>query len=437
MKKTFVFGFVSYIAFVCIILFLGNNSYASNQPFIKIGLKWNSSYIKLSPTKQNGKLIAKGLTKKAISKSLDINCDNKNNIYINGKLFGKYVRVFPYRHGFISFNKRSYRGYFFIKAINRKLVVINVLLIEEYLYGIMKVEVNPNWPLEALKAQAVVARTYVVTHRKRHKDLGFDLCATTHCQVYRGVSAEVPILTKAVNATRGIIITYHGKPATVFYHADSGGHTASAKDVWGKNIPYLRGVPELYYNKCNSPYKHWKVKLTKDQIEKALKKAGYNITNLIDIQIYKRDRWGRAIQLLIYTSTGKIKISASKFRMIIGSSVIRSTWFDIKKRSQANKHSYLTEQKINKLLKELAQKGYISLDQLLKLLQAPKRAESFVKKFIDNQSPQKNIFIFEGRGWGHGVGMSQWGAKTLAEVGFNYKKILLHYFPGTHLKKIW
>ena len=256
--------------------------------------------------------------------------------------------------------------------------IINELGIEGYLYGVLPKEVSPSWPIEALKAQAVVSRTYVLNNIGRFEKKGYDLCSTYLSQVYGGVEVERPETTIAVEETRGEVLTYNGELAKVFFHSNSGGYTADVKYVWGMDIPYLKGRKDKY--SINSPQYRWKKRIKKDFILKKLRKEGYKIGKIKRIKLKGRTRSKRVKYFIIYTDKGKIKINSNRFRMICGPEIIRST-----------------------LIENLEMKG--------------------------------DSFIFEGRGWGHGVGFSQWGARNMALEGYNYRKILRFYFPGTKIEK--
>ncbi len=224
----------------------------------------------------------------------------------------------------IRWNNRPYRGHFRLFPEGRGFNVINVLGVEDYLKGVLKMEVNPAWPMESLKAQAIIARTYALRNRNRHGSSGFDICALNHCQVYRGVNAEDPILTKAVESTRGMVLKYQGAYAATFYHSDSGGHTANVSAVWGSSIPYLQGRPEPV--NYQSPYSSWQATIRMSDIQRALSSKGINVGKLSGIQVASTDSAGRAVDLALLGSSGRTTIRASQFRMIMGSDRIRSTF---------------------------------------------------------------------------------------------------------------
>lgn len=407
----------------------------------------------------------------ALSGSRKISERTKIELYFDGSSIrignDRYrgpITIISNKGSFISYNERTYRGRFEIIPKDRGFTIINILPIEEYLYGVLKAEISPSWPFEALKAQAVVSRTFALSNLGRHGRDGFDLCAGVHCQGYLGLAGEDPTLNKAVDSTRGEVITYNGSIAKVFYHSDSGGYTASAKSVWGEDIPYLRGKKEDFYSNCDSPHKRWSLELPSSKLIEILCENGFEIDEIKDIVITKKDDFSfRALTVRIVGTNGNIELPATRLRQIIGYSILRSTAFDVRKResptttkgksreeqaSQENKQLSKEERwararNIN--VRELLAKG-LTYDEIILILAeaygilerdvAPQN-EKLKEKVEFKAKEGETVFIFEGRGWGHGVGMSQWGAKTLAERGQNYTDILKFYFPETQVQRKW
>ena len=139
---------------------------------------------------------------------------------------------------------RIYRGRLQFSPRDSGLTIINRLNMEEYLYGVIPSEMESDWPVEALEAQAIAARTYAISHKNAFNSRGFDLLPTIASQVYGGVLSEKVSTNTAVDATRGRILTYNGKPISAFYTGNSGGYTASSLDLWGDDVPYLQAVPD-------------------------------------------------------------------------------------------------------------------------------------------------------------------------------------------------
>ena len=363
----------------------------------------------------------------------------------------------------LKWNDRPYRGHFRLAQQGGGFNVVNVLGIEDYLKGVLKMEVNPAWQMESLKAQAIIARTYALRNKNRHGSSGFDLCALSHCQVYRGVNAEDRVLSKAVDLTKGIVLKYQGAYAATFYHSDSGGHTADVSSVWGSSIPYLKGKPEPL--KYLSPYSNWQTTMSLLEIQKILASKGVNLGSLTGMAVSSRDSAGRAVNLTLRGTGGRITMKASQFRTMIGPDKIRSTFFSLggkppgtpSPKAPAGSSGSVDElsppltARDEQLLIAFTQKGVFNTEELMDMLVKPERRGFYLRKALEKQSgagvppqasPPPGAYFggdrvtFSGHGWGHGVGLSQWGAKSLAEAGWDFKSILQHYFPGTKLSRM-
>ena len=174
--------------------------------------------------------------------------NNVMAIKINGKFYkinSDNIVIKPLSAGYVSTKNKWYRGNLMIQNKGGKLTVINNLGIEEYLQGVVPAEMPSGWELEAHKAQAVAARSYAVANLGKRASLGFDLKDTPEDQAYGGASAETSRTNKAVEETKGIVLTYDMKVITAYYSASAGGKSVTASDVWGGNLPYLRSVPSF------------------------------------------------------------------------------------------------------------------------------------------------------------------------------------------------
>lgn len=269
--------------------------------------------------------------------------------------------------------KRAYRGNIEINIENGQILAINTIDIEEYLYGVIKMEIDTKWPYETVKAQAIVARTFVYKNLGKHRDSGFDLCDGVHCQVYAGINVEDEWAIMAVNETKGELLYYGDSLASVYYHSVCGGRTGNSLHTWkgGKSIPYLSGIICPYCR--NAPHYNWKASLNISDIERRL-----SIGRLYSIRKYPGQ--GRAWKVFIRHSKGEEEILTSQFRRLFGENLIKSTFFDIEQKNDS--------------------------------------------------------IVFTGRGYGHGVGLCQWGAKEMGRLGFSYSEILSFYFPGCEIKRV-
>lgn len=276
----------------------------------------------------------------------------------------------------VDVNSRRYRGYLEIRPNqNNKLDVINVLDLEDYLYGVMKPEISPSWSPEAIKAQAVAARTFALYQKMNNRDKNWDLSATALSQVYGGLGSEDSRSNACVDQTRGVILTHQGKPILAQYHATCGGRTEDSKDIWGTDQPYLQSVSCPFCK--GSPHYRWTARVSLAEIAQSLNRG---IGKIYSIQAQKKSGSGRITELKIVHSQGNKIISGNDFRLLLGPQRIRSTLFTI-------------------------------------------------------QMAGEDV-IFRGRGWGHGAGMCQWGMKRMAEEGYNYRRILRYYFKDVKIEKL-
>lgn len=363
----------------------------------------------------------------------------------------------------LGWDKTRYRGTLSIIKASKGFTVVNDVDIENYLRGILKIEMNPAWPQEALKAQAIIARTYAVRNKGRFAAKGYDLCSTAASQVYRGINAEDPRTDAAVIATAGMILTWDGKPADTFYHSDSGGATADIAHVWGGGRPYLQPQRELV--SYTSPYSTWQVTLSASQLSTLLSRIGSPVGNVASVEVSQNDSVGRAVQLRFRGDLGTTDVKAHAFRMAIGGNIIRSTNFDITAGTGDTpyvKTPYVTPPskpsakpssgKEDELV-EMTRRGVFTKLELMEMLSNPDKREEYLKLGLSRMQgkmpPQQPkpwmpaqpsdanapVFTFSGRGWGHGVGLSQWGAKAMADSGMTCQDILSHYFRGTVIEQ--
>jgi stage II sporulation protein D len=275
----------------------------------------------------------------------------------------------------------SYRGRLFIKAAGDSLLLVNEVGLDDYLYGVLPGEVGSNWPLEALKAQAVAARTYAAFRAEHTDSRLFDLDDSTRSQVYFGTSKESAKTDKAVDATSGLILSWQGRPAEAFFHSNCGGHTADSAQVWGHSLPYLRGVEDDF---CDSgPHFAWHAEIEHEDLLKRLAKAGIKLRDFDSLEPIRPDSSGRATQLRFKgegVPGGELNIGSQAFRNAVGPDLLKSTHFQASRSGDTER--------------------------------------------------------FEGKGWGHGVGLCQEGALAMAKAGYRSREILAHYFPGTQLKRL-
>lgn len=281
-----------------------------------------------------------------------------------------------------------YRGYLEIfpnLKTSKTLTLVNALPIEEYLYGVVPSEMPASWPLEALKTQAIAARTYALSNLGQYSSDGFDILPTTSSQVYGGVEEETPITNQAVNETRGKVVTYKSRLITAYYSSGAGGMTESGLDAWGTNIPYLKPVKD--YDQ-DSPRFTWYKTMNSQDIKSILsKESSTDIGNLVKISVNDVTSSGRAKTVTFEGDNGSISIDAKKWRTL---AKLSSTFFSV----------------------------------------MPVDPGTLV---INDSLSVPTLFRFNGRGFGHGAGMSQWGARALAKIGRSSEDILKYYYQGTEV----
>lgn len=228
-------------------LLSANPSYA-----IKIGLQTDAKWVGIGSSHPTSLIDAN--TNKTVMK-IDamkgyelVPYKNTMAIKIDGKFYQIYsdnVVLKPAERGFVSAKNRWYRGILIIQNKNQKLTVINDVNMEDYLKGVVPSEMPSSWELEALKAQAVAARSYALANLGKRASLGFDLKDTPEDQAYGGATAETAKTNNAVDETSGLVLTYNYKVVSAFYSASAGGHTVNSKQVWGSDLPYIRAVPSF------------------------------------------------------------------------------------------------------------------------------------------------------------------------------------------------
>lgn len=311
------------------------------------------------------------------------------------------------RDNLMTIASSRYRGALVFAASGSEISAINDVDVEDYLKGVVPKEMPASWHEEALKAQAVVARSYQATNRTKHQAQGFHVCATTHCQVYGGYAAEQPSTNRAVEATRGELLYYGGRPAEGYFHSSSGGRTESSGNLWNLQLPYLVGVEELFAE--GSIYDQWSARFTFSEIRLLLQSNGIDIGEVTGAQITKTTENGRALELTILGTRGTHVLQKDRIRIFFGGERVRSTYVTIAGQSTAQQSVRRNDGTLSGI--------FYALADIIDLSQGTTPAAG-------------NEVVFEGRGYGHGVGMSQYGAAAMAKKGYDYREILRHYFTG-------
>lgn len=317
----------------------------------------------------------------------------------------------------------EYRGsVLFIRQEESDMTVISKVGMNEYLYSVTPSEIPAGSGLEALKAQAVCARTYAVENRSRHASMGFELCNSQHCQVYRGVSWEQESTNQAVDETDKQVLTYDGKIITAVYSASCGGRTENVENVWGSEYPYLKSVIDPYCKDVS-----WEQPLDFNGINQTLLSKGYDFGNLQSLEILERSETGRVLKLQITGDKMTRVFEREQARTILG---LNSQLYDI---VPQNAFRILTSTGLFYL--NLPGRDKIDANSVSKIegntvtILTVENGEA-VTKILPTTS---DSFVIKGDGNGHGVGMCQNGAIGLAAQGYSYEQILKHYYTGVEL----
>jgi stage II sporulation protein D len=309
--------------------------------------------------------------------------------------------------------QRRYHGRLLVRPANDQLRAINVIGVETYLPSVVGSEMPASWPLEALRAQAVAARTYSL--RQRNPAADFDLKATVSSQVYKGLEAETASTRQATATTRGLVLMYGNSLINAVFHSSGGGVTENSGDLWSKQLPYLVSVRDFDET---SPVSQWK----KDLAPEVLAQAFAEIGGVNRIDVISSTASGRVRQARVLGPSGVLVLSGAQLRSRLGlrSTLVRFEAAPFRFRNPADQGFSMAGDPQPGLPARFS-------TPFGTLLGPPPPPE-----FPLPQEPIGLVAI--GRGFGHGVGMSQWGAFALAQRGERFDQILRHYYRGAELR---
>ena len=374
MKKIFLLLVLS-------ILLIPSKICASSDDFlkVKVGASLNDEQKIKITSKSNISVVDRGFNKiiELGSKEVELSYkDGKASLINKDKTYSSNFSTDGYLMLASDNNlklKNEYRGYICFVKNGKSINVVNYVNIEDYLKGVVPKEIYSNAKAEALKAQAIVSRSFALSNINKNIKKGYNLDDTTSCQVYGGFTAEKPSTNKAVDDTKGQVVTYKGKIANTIFGASSGGVTADVSEVWGGNkLEYMTSFSDPY---SDHP---WTLELKKEDINSILTAKGIKIGDFIGFNIKEYDSSGRIKNLELIGTNGSKEISGNTFRSYFGNTKCKSTLFTI--------------------------------------------------------SQENDKFILKGNGYGHGVGMSQYGAMNMAKEGKSCEDIIIFYFPNTKIE---
>ncbi len=329
----------------------------------------------------------------------------------------------------------EYRGGVQFKRIDGgKLTVINVVNIEDYLYSVIGKEMSPSWNIEALKAQAVCARGFAISNYNKFAKYGFNLDTTTNSQVYKGVSTETESTRRAADETKGQVLKHNGSIIQSIYCASMGGASANAENVWGGSYPYLVSVTDPYENPDEATRYSWSITLTADEIKTCLASAGVSIGDITSVEIVSQDSAGYVTELLFTGTEGTHTVKRSSCRTIFGGK-LHSQRYTI----AGGEDSYPIVSMIsaNGVTTKSSNEIHVIGAGKMNIINVLSATISKIFAPSKGNAAAAGEYTFNGNGWGHGVGMSQWGAKAMADQGFTYEDILTFYYTGTYLENIY
>ncbi|WP_113676131.1 SpoIID/LytB domain-containing protein [Vallitalea guaymasensis] len=339
---------------------------------------------------------------------------------------------------YIDLGDRQYRGRLeFGRYDESGITAINIVPMNYYLYSVLASEMSPSWPIEALKAQALAARNYAVYYMQKdskYPNKPYVVCDKTNSQAYKGCSVEHPNTIIAVNETANKLIYYQGEVIQATFFSTSGGHTENSENVWNGTVPFMKGVPDIY--EMQPAKKPWIVELTSEEIKQRLANYSIDIGDITDVIPMAYTDSKRVIDLKIVGTQGEHIINKETIRIWLG---LYSRKFTLVKEDYSNK----------KMFNVMAAGSFVKVKNINNVYVATGSNSSRKLSVNDEQlivvsghnidsiptiAGKKDTYIFVGQGYGHGVGMSQSGAKGMALEGFTYDEILKYYYKGVDIK---
>lgn len=336
--------------------------------------------------------------------------------------------------------KKYFGGFQFQRVTGGNLTIASVISLTDYISCVISQEMANSWPLEALKAQAVAARSYYATNLGRHSAQKIDICGTTHCQAYYGCSGAGENTNRAARETAGEYLKYNGKVVEAYYYSSNGGGSENSENVWSANLPYLRGVVDPYEKDLAGqiPNYNWTRTFTGDQLRAKLSAAGYTRCGTIRSVTLTKTPTGNVYSMTFLDVNGKSwTISKDSCRIVLGMNSLHFDFDGAAVDTPANTptstmYAIDGDGKVSQITGT-----YYVLGEDGSVVQAGPGGETTdpgVSSGGGTVTPADGVFRFRGSGLGHNVGMSQWGAWAMAQRGLTYRDILTFYYTGVTIE---
>lgn len=437
------------------------------QDMLSIYLKNTELYIAQNENMFNSEKVSSntGFMLERNGTSIDVYVNNEFHKTYEDEIFIKPVS------GNIIIGSRQYRGILEISSKMKLLNAVNILTMEDYLYGVVAMEIPHTWEIEAIKAQAVAARSFTYANMEVHSKNGYNLCDTVHCHAYNGATAEQESTSQAVNETKGVLAYHNNEIINAVYHSSSGGYTDNSENVWVDTLPYLRAVNDLHEENG----REWERTFTFKELSNLT-----GVSNVNEVILRNSALTGRVLTVTFVGDNSKKEISKEDVRVFFSGSTdgsLLSTNFkfegvEFEKYEEAEPEPPTQQEEFydNKLnvmyvctsegISEISQKDLLSAFIVTKtgltknedkyilsinnILNHIENSQIIEQQNIENKEKGITLeggtyvtsvtkdtvenVVFVGSGWGHGLGLSQYGANSLAKLGYNYEEILKFYY---------
>jgi len=440
MKKIFISALV--LTFVIAIL-MTTTGFALDSKYqtVKVGIYYSSTAKTEIPVSSSGGFQAGYMSDSTFvplfamqGTSFNVKYQSNTTILVNGTSYNVTNGNFALspNNGTVNINGSIYRGGVeFFPTSKGNFNVISFVNINDYVAAVVGKEMSPSWPIEALKAQAVCARTFTISVWNKHASQGFNLCATQDCQTYLGISGESDTTKRAAAETQDQVIKYNGKTIEALYSSSNGGSSAYSKYVWGGDLPYLVAVSDPYENPSENPRASWSVSLTKDQIKSKLAARSVDIGNVTDFKVTGTDEFGRTTKVTIYGTKGNYDLINDSTRSFFG---LYSQKYTITPPGGSTSSLTAASSSGRAPVKSYyirSSSATVSNPANVCVIGSGGVASHAGSSSAVNST---DAYVINGSGWGHGVGMSQYGAKGMADKGFGYKDIITFYYKGVYIE---